>query len=473
MASEHDATQRAIAEYTNENYEEALSLLLAIRGKEASDPTALYYIGLCHKQTGNYEAAATSLAAALKSRSAVKDASLELIAVLINLERYEDAMEWVLWAEKNKVRPTETAYQKGMILSKLKRYQEARQALENARNGVPENDQQVDLQIAVALAEEGKIQEARASLKAIVTRYPGSEVASFVQEYEQSLAAAALRKKWSIVANLNYQYDDNMFLKSKVPGASTETRNENSGGLNESLRIEYDQPISETWSNNFQYAVQNASNFRTSSYNMINHSVTYSNIWQTDQLIIALPLNLSQTLLDKKGYSYQYAFKPAITIPFTSEHIGQVSLGASRREMLQEATSTEQNRNAVIYSGQLSYITLFAGDRGMLNLHLDGAYEHTEGYEWRNTTAKAGIDLLLPVTESTRLILTTEGSIQEYFENSSGRKDSIITASAAINQKLSSYLYLNVQYAYTRALSNVDLYDYQRNVITSGIELRF
>jgi hypothetical protein len=66
-----------------------------------------------------------------------------------------------------------------------------------------------------------------------------------------------------------------------------------------------------------------------------------------------------------------------------------------------------------------------------------------------------------------------EGTWQDYRESASGRRDTTFIGSAAVNQHVVSNLYLNLQYAYTRAMSNVDLFDYQRNVLSTGFELRF
>lgn len=467
------ATQQAIAEYNQENYEEALQMLTSARQVEGETALNRYYTGLCQKQTGDLAGAVASLKAALQAQPPVQDAAVELVALLINLEQLADAWQWVEWAEKEQVRPRDVAYLKGVLLAKQKRYHEAVVSFQNARTGLAETDQQIDLQIALAYAQSGKTRDARDSLKAIVTRYPGTEAADFAAEYDQRISTAAPHKRWNIYAGISYLYDDNATLKSRESGASSDTRDQRDSAVSEYLRLEYDTPLAGQWSANLQYALQNNNYMRLHDYSMLVHGLTTSLIGRSENGLLALPLNLSHTTLDYRDYSFQVSFKPTLTALFNSRNLAQLSLGYTHRDMLQNNGLPGNDRTANIFNLQAGYIYLFADGRGLVNLRGEGFYENTTGNEWRNRGARAGVDLLAPLSAGTKLILTAEGCRQEYLDSSSGRRDTTLVASATLNQQLTTHLYLNLQYYFTRAFSNVDLYDYQRNVITTGVELRF
>jgi len=224
---------------------------------------------------------------------------------------------------------------------------------------------------------------------------------------------------------------------------------------------------------NLQYALQNNNYMRLHDYSMLVHGLTTSLIGRSENGLLALPLNLSHTTLDYRDYSFQVSFKPTLTAIFNSRNLAQLSLGYTYRDMLQNNGLPANDRTANIFNLQAGYIFLFADGRGVVNLRGEGFYENTTGNEWRNRGARAGVDLLAPLSASTKLILTAEGCRQEYLDSSSGRRDTTLVASATLNQQLTTHLYLNLQYYFTRAFSNVDLYEYQRNVITTGVELRF
>jgi len=467
------STQQAISEYGLENYEEALVMLDEASKAEGATSLNAYYTGLCQKQTGDYTAAVESFKNALQGQQPEKNAAVDLIALLLNLEQLDEASQWVVWAEKEKVKPADVAYLKGLLLLKQKQYSEAITSFQAAKTGVPETDQQIEMQIAVAYAQDGKTKEARDSLKAIVTRYPGTDVAAFASEYDQRISTAAPAKRWNIYAGVNYLYDDNVTLKSKVASAIVDSRNQHDSGITENLRLEYDLPLADKWSANLQYALQNNNYFRLRDYNMLVNGLTANFINRSENGLLALPLNVTHTALNYSNYSLQVSLKPTATAIFTANQLGQLSLGYSYRDMLQKSYSTAEDRTASIFNLQAGYIYLFADGRGMFNLRGEGFYENTDGREWRNMGGRLGSDLLIPVTKSTKLIFTAEGAWQDYLDSSANRHDTTVTASVSINQQLHTNLYLNLQYYYTRALSNVDLYDYQRNVIMSGVELRF
>ncbi len=365
------------------------------------------------------------------------------------------------------------AFQKGLILSRQKKFTEARQAFEAARTGSPENDRNIELQIAVSYAEEGKMRDAGAALKAVITRYPGTDAASFAQEVEQRISTALKGRGLMLYGGFSYLYDDNVILKAKNRLAAADARNENSGGASQYLRVEYDTAFSADWALNTQYLLQNSNYFRISGYDMFQHGLTVSPAYRSDSAILSLPLNISHTALDYRSYQLQCSLKPTGTFVLAPDHLFQVTGGYTRRTMSLAPVSPEHNRDADIASGQLGYTMLYDSGQGMFNLRGEIFHEDTGGREWRNLGSRLSADALIPLRADTRLIVSAEGVWQDYGDNTAGRRDTTLNATAAISQKLVDSLYLNLQYSYSRAMSNVDLYDYQRNLVTTGLDFRF
>ncbi|MGE0156243.1 MAG: tetratricopeptide repeat protein [Geobacter sp.] len=474
FAAAQPTTQQAVAEYDRENYEEALAMLQSARQDEGGSALNDYYTGLALKQTGDEAGAVASLTAALQGPQPKKDAVVDLVSLLINLDRTEDAWKWVTWAEREQVRPKDMAYLKGLLQFKQRNYPEAIAAFEAARTGAPEVEQQVDLQIALAYARDGKTTKARENLKAIVTRYPGSDAATFASEYDQRISTLVPPKPWHLYAGIGYLYDDNVTLKSRVPGGSFDTRKREDSGITEHLRLEYDTPLDEQWSANLQYALQNNNYFRRHEYDMLVHGLTATLINRNENGMLALPFNLSHATLDYHNYSLQASLKPTFTVPFSQRQLGQLSLGYTYRDMFDgDDNGPANDRTASIVNLQLGYIFLFAEGRGLLNLRSEGFHEGARGEEWRNNGLRIGADLLAPLTDSTKLILTAESTWQDYTDSSSDREDTTLLASATLNQRITPNIYVNLQYFYTREISNVALYDYRRNVVMTGIEFRY
>lgn len=145
--------------------------------------------------------------------------------------------------------------------------------------------------------------------------------------------------------------------------------------------------------------------------------------------------------------------------------------------MFQDEPISEENRDGNLFGVHMGYIRLFSGGTGMFNLRGEVVYEDTHGKNWVNLGERLGADLLLPLAERTRLIVSSEAFFQNYeYENSlygTKRRDTTLNTTVTLNQMLTTRVYLNLQYSCMRQFSNISVYDNQRNLVSAGFEARF
>ncbi len=89
-----------------------------------------------------------------------------------------------------------------------------------------------------------------------------------------------------------------------------------------------------------------------------------------------------------------------------------------------------------------------------------------------------GANLIYPLWKNLKLQISGDAYFQSYrYENTSynniKRKDQIYTGAVGLTLDINRYLSLLVQYAGTRANSNIYAYDYDRSLYSAGCELRF
>jgi len=475
-AAEGDMTQRAITEYANENYEEALDLLLQARKSGDLSATNDYYTGLCIKQAGQYDEAVKSFSAALTGPQPVKKCVVDLISSLFNLERYDEALTWINWGEKEAVDPSGTAFLKGQIFMKKKRFDDAVVAFNNAKTGDESVDQQVGIQIASAHVQNNKFLEARAALQAVITRNPNTDLATFAKEFDQKLSAIKPPKRLNIFLGSNYQYDTNVLASSgeKLRDSS----------IGESLRVEYDVPLPAPWTLNAQYSVNNMNYLRYISKSTLSQSLSITTGIRAGDHVFSLPLILalsdndatnppSTSKLSYHKSSFQYTVHPTDTYVINQTNLFQTSFSFSQRKMFANNVPVDDNGDANLYSGQLGYIYLFSEGGGMLNVRGEVGYENTHGANGKNLGKKVGADLLYPLAEATKLIVSSEFSFQKYDSIVVGRKVISINSSLTINQRITPIIYLNLIYSNSRAISTIDTFNYLRNLVSTGLEVRF
>jgi tetratricopeptide (TPR) repeat protein len=109
-----------IKQYQSENYEEAIDILEKVKAREPQSSMAAYFLGMSYKQTMNYDKAAANLAASLKLKPAVKEALVEYVSVLFQLDKLSEAKDWIKVARQQNIDPANIAFLEGMVLSREK-----------------------------------------------------------------------------------------------------------------------------------------------------------------------------------------------------------------------------------------------------------------------------------------------------------------------------------------------------------------
>ena len=178
---------KGIEDYKDENFEEALESLIKARKEEPNSSLAAFYLGLTYKQLLNYKEAAANLRDAVTLKPMIKEAVIELIDVLYHLNELKEAKEWLAVAEKEDIKPAQTAFLKGLILLKEDKNLEAIKAFERAKEIDKAYTQAADFQIGNAYLKERRPKEAREAFRAVVIVDPMTDLAAFARHHEEAI----------------------------------------------------------------------------------------------------------------------------------------------------------------------------------------------------------------------------------------------------------------------------------------------
>lgn len=475
-ASESGLTSEGIVLYRQESYEEALQLLLKADVLESSGLNS-YYLGLVQKQVGDLEAAAASFRAALSAGVPEMNAAPELAAMLLASGELNEAEKLLVQAERGRIGPAETAYLRGELLLKKGDTVGAVAAFTAAKESNPAISQQADIQIAQAYLNVNDHRSALESLQTVITANPDNELADFAREYERRISNLADgSRNWRLFLGVNYQYDDNAVVKpsTTIPGLDLPQKEDSSSS--QTVRLIYDMPDGGESFLQSQYTLHNNTYFNLSEYSQLSQTLSVTPGYRLAAGAISLPVAYNHTLLDYGSYSRQLSARPAFAAVLSPGHIGQASIGYARREFYNNPADPKENRSADSYAALLGYLYLYAEGKGFFNIRYELSREDARGRNWRNTGNRVLGDLLLPLGGDTSLILSLEGLWQEFERNSNygaERRDSSLLLSLAMSRRLYRNLYMNLQYFHMRTNSNIPLYDFDRDVASAGVELRF
>ncbi|HCL81774.1 MAG TPA: hypothetical protein DHW81_05995, partial [Nitrospiraceae bacterium] len=410
--------EKGIREYKAENYEEALETFKKARQQQPESSIAAFYLGLTFKQIGNYKESANNYRDALTLTPRVNEAYAELIEMLYNLNELKEAKKWISDAEKEKILPAHIAFLKGLVLAKENNNEEAIAAFTKAKELNNTLAQAVDFQIAMIYAKERKLKDARNTLKALINIDPSSELASFAKEYETAIARAIeAHKNWRFGIGVTYQYDDNVVSKpTGIIGTAAvdEISGKRDSAITNTFRVDYSPMLSGPWSLTAQYSILSTTYFHSYAYDVMAHSIAVIPGYNFQSGAVSLPVSYSHMWLNEQEYMHLTSVKPMLNLQVLPGHIGQFSLGYSKREMLKPGSDPDEDRDGNIYSAMIGYVYPFKEGRGIFSVKYEYSNDDTQGRNWDNKSDKIGATFLYPVMNKVNLSISGDMTLQYY-----------------------------------------------------------
>lgn len=478
VCAAEDFLAQGIAEYQAENYEEALELFQTARQSGESGNLS-YYLGLTRKRMGDARGAITHLRDALRLGAPPAAVYQELADCYLELDDLAGARTAIADGEAAGVPAAELNYVRGQLLVREKRYDEALVVFTQVEKDAPELAAQARFQMAKIYSAQQKPQQARASLQAVINMSPNSELAGYAREYERQYAAAIEQHRtWRITGQFGYLYDSNAIGK---PEDDVNLTNAVDHGWIANLRLDY-QPLLE---GNFlfsgRYTLNTVTYDENDSSNQIVHNLTLTPGVKGAGGSLTVPVYYAHYSLDGDQYQQLLGTRPTLSMRLGRAQILQLSGSYAYRSMLRDyanaATEAIESREGNVYTAGAGYIYLFAGGRGMSNLRYEWSDDQGKGTNWRYKGDRLSLNLLLPLSASVTANCGGEVYLQDYegehsFYNYS-REDELYGATAGLSWEVLRALKLFAQYNFTRADSNLPIYDYTRHAVTAGVELTY
>lgn len=498
--------EEGIRQYQAENYEEAIEVLEKLRVQDPKSSLAAYFLGMAYKQTMDYDKAATNLEDALKLKPAVKEALVECVNMLFQLNKLEEAKKWLKVAQEQNIAPANIAFLEGMILAREKKYAAAIKSFEKAKLLDKNLVQTADYQIGLCYLNDRKYKNAQERFKATASYDPKSDLAVYARQYLEAVENTIFyTRPLRVTLGLTGGYDSNVISKPRQESVAGGAGDPGCGVLSPSLRIEYVPRLDGPWLFNAMYS--SSANFNehyvhsrdsiSNTFSMIpgynfGHfsvsmlgSYTYYSL-RTDSDIVP------DGNAGYKHYEDYYTFGPIVKIMLSEKQILEFFTGYDKKNYYNQAiTSTDSLRDAEGFRAYLSW-TWFYLNNGFINLRYDVGKEAANGSYWDNISNRLSASLVLPVLPDDLiqkigfmyLQLTGSFTAQDYtydqpysdIDGSSKtdrRKDKIYNGSASLNWDITKNWSFILQYTRTKSDSNIPAYEYTRNLYTAGVEFKF
>lgn len=490
--------QRGIAELRQENFEEAIdSLYRAFEAEPASSQPA-YYLGMTYKNLQNYREAKRYFLIAVDRTPKIREIYLELAEVSYQLGELDEAMDILKKAESENVRPGQTAYVKGLVLLAMNRNLDAVESFKKAGASGPELVQAADYQMGLSYLNEGQLEEAEARFNDVISRDPNSDMAVFARNYLEKIPAKKREQiPFRYYLGLHFQYDDNVVLRPDDEGAATNISGEDDFLEVITAGLEFFRQIKGRTGIEGHYSFYLSRHHDLESYDVHSHSVVLvPNYRINDNSKAGLALGYGYMMVDDDKYLTTGSISPTYTLLINKGHTVQTYFSYQRKEYLGTPSSSDEDRDADEYSLNLNWVYFFAQDigslitfkekfnlssfspnKGYFNFHYKITKEDTDGINWDYIGSRLTLTTLLPLHEKIKLSVSGDADYRNFknahtFFNEE-RRDISYGLSTLLFYRFIKQADIQFLYAYRNYDSNISLYDYERNLFSIGVELRY
>jgi hypothetical protein len=189
-------------------------------------------------------------------------------------------------------------------------------------------------------------------------------------------------------------------------------------------------------------------------YNVIDQTVSLEPQYYHDSLILSIPLSYNYVLEDTRSDFYRYSMMPTITYLLPGfDHA--VSINGFFSHIVDkddlELNGVDLDEDGDTSGGGCAYLFYFVKN-GRIRISAD--YQHTK-YDDTESNYAIFIDSNYNLTSQDK------------------REDDILLANLDVQFQLNSFSAIYSSYSYILTHSNIELYDYDRNVVEAGVSFRY
>ncbi len=499
--AENALLQQGIEQYKKENFEEALPILKKAREQDPESATAAFFLGLTYKQLFEYQKAADQFRASLTMEPKIKEAVVELIEALYRIKTKKsiaEAKSWIAIAEKEGLLPAKVTFLEGLILQQEGKNQEAIAAFKKSVTLDPAYRQSAEIQIAMCYMRERDLAKAKERLQAAIQMDPATDLAGFARRYQDIVERRMeMEKPLRVTAGIFPQYDDNVVLNpaettiDPVIGVTDEA----SYVTRASLRLDYVPLLKDPWLFNAQYAFLGSFYAKSSirdNYNSLINSFSVSPGRKFGRFSLNVPFSYTHVMVMENGkygvYLETFNVGPQLRAVVGKNHLLEGYASYNVENFNRPPVSPEEDRNSDGFKGYLSWFWTYM-EGGFSNLKYEFGDYNAVGDNYDRQVHRLSLNIIYPIFKTLKLQLSGQSSFELYKNVNSvtkipapkvgvsetyvPRRDYIYQGTAGLTWDFYKNADLVLQWSHTRSNSNIDLYTYDRNLWTAGIEYRF
>jgi len=472
--------EKGIWHYKHENYEEGLQSLKEARQEDPNSSLAAYYLGLTYKRLQDYEAARPHLEASVSLRPKIKGALIELIDLLYRLGDTEEAKKWIDVSEKEGIRPGQTAFLKGLTL--LREGEDLDEAIETLQEARELNDslaQVVDYHIGIAHLKSKRLSDAKEVFADIAEQDSSGDLGQFAEEYLKIIENKLYQTRpLKLMISSYYQYDDNVILKPDTGLEDVDIADEEDHRMVYAGSAEYDLRLSEQIGTKFGYSFYLGDQFDLDAYDVFSNNYSLQPTLYFDKTVVAFPVLFNHLIVDDDDYLYSISTGNLTNTMIGQRHMLQGAFSYRHKDYQRHLSSFDENRDAHEYRGHLAHYYFYTKNKkGFVNAKVSSNLNDAKGNNWEYVENKVTLNSVVPLHEKIKLSVTGSFNLKNFLEKHTvfdkHRTDTTYQVSSLFAVEILNGAEVQFQYTYVNNGSDIELYDYTRNIYSAGVKYKF
>lgn len=480
-AAGNSSLEQGIALYQRENFDEAQKLLQQARKEDPASTRAAYYLGITQKRLQQYPEAKNNLLDAVTLNPKIKEALPELIEVLYELGETREAGKWIAVAEKGSVRPAQTAFLKGLVLSKEGKNSAAIESFNQAKDLDKGLTQVCDYQIGLAYAKGQSFSDAQRAFEEVIALDPNSDISAYADEYSKALAKRAkYDKPLQLTAGFFTEWDTNVVLRPSETNSASDIGDEGDFREVATAGASYNQKLSDAFRLRYGYDLYYANQTDLNDFDVNSHTFSLAPSYNTRNVSYSIPVQYNMTLVDSNDlFLSSVTVNPQANFKITDRQIGQAGIKFQQKDYYSDIVDGSEDRDGFRVAPGLGWFYLLPEDKGSFGLRYEFDVDNTDGQNWDYVGHRITPSFQFPVPRVAKLKCTLAADLftQSFRHNNiffnEKREDQSYTLSSLLSYELTSNLDLQFRYTYVDHKSNIPIYEYDRHVFSTGVVAKF
>ena len=478
VADAQSSLDKGIIQYQRENYDEALGFLKAAREEEPQSTRVAYYLGLTYKKMQDYLQAKFFLTQAVEGTPKIQEALLELIEVCYQLDDIESAKRWIAVAEDQGLRPGQTSFIKGLVLMKNGETEEAVRSFRDAKDLEPSLKQNADFQIGLAHLKDKSFDDAEKSFQEVIQLDPNTDIARYADEYKKALDRRREGgKPFNLSVGLFEEYDDNVILKPGDESSIGAVGNQEDWREVVTFGAELSRKFNGVFGASVRYDFYGAKQNDLHAFDVNSHTVGVAPSVYFGEHAFSVPVQYNRTWVDDDDFLSTVTVNPLVNLKLAENQLGQLGVKFQDKNYLQTPVFDAENRDAFRWAPGAGWFYFFNENKSFVNFRYEFDAENTKGTNWDYEGHRLSAALQIPFCEKWKATAAGDAYWQDFdhvntFFNVK-RSDDNTTGSVMLSYAIAPWVEWQLRYTYVDHRSDISIYQYTRNIVSTGLSAKF